>query len=120
MANPLARAIMAAIRWYQRKISPNLPRRCKYQPTCSQYALESIRVHGAIKGTLLGAWRILRCNPWSKGGVDWVPARGQWPSKPLGYTELMAHRAKEAGESSDHRGHCDEHSAPDSSDRSAS
>lgn len=85
------------IRGYQRRISAHLPRRCRYQPTCSQYALEAIQVHGVIKGTLLGSWRLLRCNQWSKGGVDWVPERGSWPTKPLGYKELMAQRALEEG-----------------------
>lgn len=86
---------MGAIRWYQRHISIYFPRRCRYQPTCSQYALEAIQVHGLVKGTLLGSWRLLRCNPWSKGGVDWVPEKGKWPTKPLGYTELMALRELE-------------------------
>ncbi|MFY9263049.1 MAG: membrane protein insertion efficiency factor YidD [Arcanobacterium sp.] len=111
--NPIARALKAAIRWYQRNISAGLPRRCRYQPTCSQYAVEAINVHGVIKGTLLGVWRILRCNPWSKGGVDWVPKPGQWPSKPLGYQELMALRAEEENSEplSDHRGHGDDEAA---------
>ena len=46
---------------------------CKYIPTCSQYAIEAIEKHGALKGGLLAAWRILRCNPFSKGGFDPVP-----------------------------------------------
>nr|WP_241658636.1 membrane protein insertion efficiency factor YidD [Arcanobacterium bovis] len=87
---------MACIRWYQRNISAYTPRRCRYQPTCSQYAIESIQIHGPIKGTLLTSWRILRCNPWSKGGVDWVPQPGQWPHKPLGYAELIEYRQKQA------------------------
>lgn len=103
----IARLLKKAIWWYQRNISAGLPRRCKYQPTCSQYALDSIEVHGAIKGTILSMWRLLRCNPWSKGGVDWVPEPGQWPTKPLGYTELMAHRAKQ--ESSGQQGHGDDY-----------
>lgn len=107
----IARLLQAPIRWYQRTVSPMFPRRCKYEPTCSQYALTSLAEHGAIKGTILLTWRLLRCNPWSKGGVDWVPPKGSWPSRPLGYTELMAHRAKDdVDTSSDHRGHCDDHS----------
>lgn len=80
---------IVAIHFYQREISPGLPRRCKYQPTCSAYAVESLRIHGFCKGILLIIWRLLRCNPWSKGGVDRVPEKGMWPKKPLGYTELM-------------------------------
>lgn len=98
--NPFSRVFIACIRWYQRNISAVTPRRCQYQPTCSQYAIESIQIHGPIKGTLLTSWRILRCNPWSKGGVDWVPEPGQWPKKPLGYAELIEYRQKQALDSS--------------------
>ncbi|WP_077138315.1 membrane protein insertion efficiency factor YidD [Flaviflexus massiliensis] len=87
--NITARAITATIRWYQRNISPRFAPRCRYYPSCSQYGLEAVQIHGASKGTLLASWRILRCNPWSKGGVDYVPEKGAWPSKPLGHDELM-------------------------------
>lgn len=103
--------LLTAIRWYQKNISPGLPRRCRYEPTCSQYAINAIETHGAIKGTLLGSWRLLRCNPWSTGGVDWVPEPGHWPSKPMGLEELLAYRAKEDNRpvtSLDHRDHCGE------------
>ena len=63
------------IRFYQKFISPLMPPRCKYYPTCSAYALEAYRKHGLIKGTVLSTWRLLRCNPWSLGGVDYVPER---------------------------------------------
>jgi putative membrane protein insertion efficiency factor len=46
------------------------PGTCKYHPTCSQYAIEALRKHGLLKGSALAAWRLLRCNPWSHGGVD--------------------------------------------------
>jgi putative membrane protein insertion efficiency factor len=46
--------------------------RCKYHPTCSQYALDALRRHGLVRGSLLAGWRLLRCNPWSRGGVDYV------------------------------------------------
>ena len=46
--------------------------RCKYHPTCSQYALDALRRHGLLRGSLLAGWRLLRCNPWSRGGVDYV------------------------------------------------
>jgi uncharacterized protein len=61
---------VAPVRLYQRAISPAIPRRCKYHPSCSEYAVGAIRHHGVLRGVVLAAWRILRCNPWSHGGVD--------------------------------------------------
>ncbi|MGO1591748.1 MAG: membrane protein insertion efficiency factor YidD [Ancrocorticia sp.] len=89
MKNPVTALVQAVIRWYQRSISPGIPRRCRYSPTCSQYGLQALETHGLFKGTLLSAWRLLRCNPWSQGGVDRVPPHGAWPSKPLDYDGLM-------------------------------
>jgi putative membrane protein insertion efficiency factor len=67
----IARAIvLAPILAYQRFISPALPRRCKYYPTCSEYAVDAIGQLGIVRGTILAAWRVLRCNPWSHGGYD--------------------------------------------------
>jgi uncharacterized protein len=63
---------VAPIRFYQRFLSPALPSRCKYHPSCSQYAVEAIRHYGILRGVVLAAWRLLRCNPWSHGGVDFV------------------------------------------------
>ena len=63
--------MITLIRMYQKWISPAFPARCKYYPTCSNYALTAIKRHGA-KGVVMAAWRILRCNPWSLGGVDYV------------------------------------------------
>jgi len=60
---------------YRKYISPLTGPHCKYYPTCSEYALTAIRKHGIIFGTALAIWRILRCNPWSKGGIDYVPER---------------------------------------------
>jgi putative membrane protein insertion efficiency factor len=68
-------ALVAPIRFYQRFVSPALPRRCKYHPTCSEYAVQAIRTHGVLRGLVLAAWRLLRCNPWSHGGVDPVEAQ---------------------------------------------
>ena len=65
--------VISAIRFYQREISPLSPPRCRYIPTCSQYALEAVEKYGAIKGTFLATKRILRCNPFHKGGYDPVP-----------------------------------------------
>ncbi len=62
-----------SVKFYRKFISPLKPACCKYYPTCSQYALDAFKKHGFIKGLILSAWRILRCNPYSKGGVDKVP-----------------------------------------------
>ncbi len=67
--------LLALIKLYQWIISPLLGPVCKYYPSCSHYGFTAIDRHGAIKGTALTAWRILRCNPWSHGGVDHVPPR---------------------------------------------
>jgi putative membrane protein insertion efficiency factor len=66
----LSRALTAPIRVYQRLISPALPRRCKYEPTCSAYAADAIRTYGPLRGVVLAVWRVLRCNPFSHGGYD--------------------------------------------------
>ena len=58
---------------YRKFVSPLLPPLCRYQPSCSAYAKEALQRHGAIKGTLLAIWRVLRCNPFGKGGHDPVP-----------------------------------------------
>ena len=62
--------LLAPIRFYMRFISPLLPRRCKYLPTCSEYAVTAVRDYGAFRGFVLAGWRLLRCNPWSHGGYD--------------------------------------------------
>ena len=66
---------LVAIRAYQRLISPALPRRCKYHPTCSAYAVQAIESYGILRGAVLAAWRLLRCNPFSHGGYDPVSAQ---------------------------------------------
>jgi putative membrane protein insertion efficiency factor len=75
LAATLRSAATAPIAIYQRVISPLLPRRCKYEPTCSRYAVEAIRRFGVARGMVLAAWRVLRCNPWSHGGYDPVEAQ---------------------------------------------
>jgi putative membrane protein insertion efficiency factor len=66
----LRRVATAPIRFYSRFISPGLPRRCKYEPTCSAYATQAIERYGILRGLVLAGWRLLRCNPWSHGGYD--------------------------------------------------
>ena len=73
---------MAPIRLYRRAISPVLPARCKYYPTCSAYALEAVRSYGVLRGVVLAGWRLLRCNPWSHGGVDFVEDQKLFRSRP--------------------------------------
>lgn len=63
-------AVVAPIRVYIRVISPALPRRCRYEPTCSAYAVQAVRRYGVLKGLILAVWRLLRCNPFSDGGYD--------------------------------------------------
>ena len=68
----LRSVFIAPIRLYQLLVSPFVgANRCKYHPSCSEYAALAIRKHGVVKGIRMGAWRILRCNPWSLGGVDY-------------------------------------------------
>jgi putative membrane protein insertion efficiency factor len=71
----LTGVLLAPIRAYQRFISPALPRRCKYEPTCSAYAVDAVREFGVLRGLVLGVWRLLRCNPLSHGGYDPVEAQ---------------------------------------------
>ena len=72
MTQALRSLLTAPVRFYQRAISPGLTARCKYYPTCSEYAVQAVRSYGVFRGVVLAAWRLLRCNPWSHGGVDFV------------------------------------------------
>ena len=67
------RVLLGLIRFYRAAISPHFPACCRYTPTCSQYALEAIQKYGALKGGILALRRILRCNPFHRGGYDPVP-----------------------------------------------
>ena len=78
---PVRRLLLGAIGFYSRAISPALPPRCRFYPTCSAYAAEAIERHGAARGTWLALRRLLKCAPWHPGGVDPVP-----PARP-GTTE---------------------------------
>jgi uncharacterized protein len=74
-ARALRALVTTPIIVYQRVVSPAIPRRCKYEPTCSRYAVEAIRQYGILRGLVLAGWRLLRCNPWSYGGYDPVDAQ---------------------------------------------
>ena len=71
----LKKLLIFPIKLYKKYISPLLGNHCRYWPTCSIYMIQAIEIHGAVKGLILGTWRILRCNPWSKGGIDHVPEK---------------------------------------------
>jgi putative membrane protein insertion efficiency factor len=74
-AGPVVRIITAPIVAYRRWVSPALPARCRFHPSCSAYALEAITRHGVVRGGWLAVWRLLRCHPFHPGGYDPVPAR---------------------------------------------
>ncbi len=71
----MSKVLVALLRAYQLVVSPLFGPRCKYYPTCSSYAIEAVRVHGALRGAGMAVWRVLRCNPFSNGGLDPVPPR---------------------------------------------
>lgn len=74
--------LVLVLRAYQLVLSPMLGPTCRYAPSCSSYAVEALRTRGVLMGTALAAWRVLRCNPWSAGGWDPVPAgRRQTPRR---------------------------------------
>ena len=84
LARVAVAATKAPVALYQRFISPGLPRRCKYEPTCSRYAVQALGEYGILRGLALAAWRLLRCNPWSHGGYDPIEAQRLFnvPSRP--------------------------------------
>jgi uncharacterized protein len=68
-----ARSLIAAIQAYRIALSPFVGHHCRFHPSCSHYAMECIRLHGALRGTLLTMRRLLKCHPWHEGGIDHVP-----------------------------------------------
>ena len=90
------KALCGLIRLYQKFISPGLGRNCRFSPSCSQYGIEAIRTHGCVKGLLLTAWRIARCNPLGRWGYDPVPEKGRWknPARHLSVSALFSTRHK--------------------------
>ncbi|MDB2702649.1 membrane protein insertion efficiency factor YidD [Flavobacteriaceae bacterium] len=73
MKNPIQSFFILLIRGYQRFISPLFPPTCRFTPSCSNYGIDALKKHGVFKGSWLTINRILRCNPWTKGGYDPVP-----------------------------------------------
>jgi putative membrane protein insertion efficiency factor len=88
-----ARVIAVAITGYRRFISPLLPPRCRFLPSCSAYALEAVQVHGAARGSWLAVRRLSRCHPFHAGGLDPVPARR---GKPAGDDDMTRELAGES------------------------
>ena len=74
--------LVGLIRVYQRLVSPLLGPRCRYWPSCSEYAAQAVQRHGILRGVVLATWRVLRCNPWSHGGVDPVEAQRIFRARP--------------------------------------
>jgi uncharacterized protein len=79
---PLREAFLLPLHLYRRVISPLIRPHCCYQPSCSQYAVEAVREYGVIRGGVLAAWRVMRCNPWSHGGVDPVARQSLFRPRP--------------------------------------
>ncbi len=74
----MKKILLALLRGYKKYISPHLGKNCRFTPTCSEYAMQAIEIHGSAKGVLLGTWRLLRCNPFGKVGYDPPPPKGHW------------------------------------------
>ena len=87
----ISKMLIALIRVYQFAISPLLGQRCRYYPSCSSYAVEALREHGALRGMGLASWRLLRCNPFSNGGYDPVPPRHKGCEHEHGEANLSVH-----------------------------
>ena len=93
----IGRALLAAIRFYSRAVSPALPPRCRFYPTCSAYAAEAVERHGAGRGTWLALRRLAKCAPWHPGGVDFVPgARGSSGTAEVSHSSSTAAPASAA------------------------
>ena len=82
MSTLARRVAIIPLRAYQRFISPAFPRRCRYHPTCSDYAVQAIQSYGILRGSVLAGWRLLRCNPFSHGGYDPVAAQTLFDRNP--------------------------------------
>lgn len=80
----MRRLLVRLVDLYRSILSPLLPPLCRFEPSCSAYAREALLRHGSLKGTLLAMWRVLRCNPLCKGGLDPVPPEGRWRSPERG------------------------------------
>lgn len=93
--------LVGLIKLYRKFVSPLFPPRCKYYPTCSRYAIDAIQKFGAFRGFLLAFWRLLRCNPWSMGGIDYVPDKFTFKVKKYDYSGSAENDASGLGEFSE-------------------
>ena len=89
----LRELVLVPVKLYRKLISPLLPARCKYYPSCSTYAVQAVRELGILRGTSVAAWRLARCNPWSHGGVDELADRKVFRAE----TRSVSAEAGEAG-----------------------
>jgi putative membrane protein insertion efficiency factor len=88
MTSPLRAVVLFPVQLYRRLISPLFPARCRYYPTCSEYAVQAVGRFGILRGSVLALWRLLRCNPFSDGGFDHVEDQTLFRQRP------HAHEAK--------------------------
>lgn len=102
LGTPVRLLLIGLIRLYRVTLAGLVGGQCRFHPSCSAYALDAVRVHGAVKGTLLALWRVARCGPFTPGGVDYVPRRGAWrgreydeviPDGPVGPSDRGVGRA---------------------------
>ena len=99
MKRILAAVLIAPIRFYQRLISPAIGPRCRYYPTCSSYAVQAIQELGVVRGVILAGWRLLRCNPFSGGGIDEIADRPLFRDTPTRSERLERETALSGGSS---------------------
>ena len=83
MRRLLREAVLVPLHLYRRVISPLVRPHCRYHPSCSEYAVQAVREYGAVRGFVLAAWRVMRCNPWSAGGVDPVGRQRLFRARPV-------------------------------------
>jgi len=95
--------LVLILRMYRAVISPLYGQVCRYYPSCSAYGLEAVQQHGVVRGSLLTGWRVLRCNPWSRGGVDDVPERRAGSLETTGFGFVLAFPPQTV--TTAHRGH---------------
>ncbi|MGH2723584.1 MAG: membrane protein insertion efficiency factor YidD [Actinomycetota bacterium] len=90
---PVRLLLVGLLLLYRHTVGPMVSGRCRFHPSCSAYALEAVRVHGALKGSALAGWRVLRCSPLSDGGPDPVPPAGRWTPPSQEYERIIRGKA---------------------------
>lgn len=92
-----AAPLLLPVLFYRKLISPFLAPRCRYYPTCSSYAVEALRTYGPFRGSVLAAWRVVRCNPFSDGGFDYVEDQRLFRHRPHGHGSACEDQHKHSG-----------------------